>query len=892
MSLKLQHHNLPSSSSSSPWPSVKAVRSYYFSRKAVGLDHLIYNQCNTRRRCHTKLYLLPGGNRDLICILPDSMKRRINSRTSRILHLLPFASAEDGVSVNGSPRPTTSSDMGEMRLKLDLSVQDEENASGLVQSLHDAARVIELGIRQQGSSSRVSWFSTAWLGGDRTGWIKVLSYQASVYSILQAANEISSRGDERDNDINAFTQRSLSRQSAPLESVIRDSLSAKQPEAYDWFWSEQIPAVVTTFVNYFEKDQRFASVTAVTRKQTSLSPGNASDVSLLMLALSCIAAIMKLGAAKLSCPQFSSLIPDTLGRLMDMLVEFIPFRQAYHSVKPIGLRREFLVHFGPRAAACRVQNDSGTEEVIFWVSLVQKLLQRAIDRERIWSRLTTSESIEVLEKDLAIFGFFIALGRSTKAFLSENGFDTLDEPIEELIRYLIGGSVLYYPQLASISSYQLYVEVVSEELDWLPFYPGITANSIRTIRHKSKQEVPPNLEAIPLVLDVCSYWIQSFIKYSKWLENPSHVKAARFLSTGHNKLKKCREDLGIEKTRVGAHSQIKKETDSFDKALESVEEALVRLEVLLQELHMSSASSQKEHLKAACSELERIRRLKKEAEFLEVSFRTKAAFLQQEDDATMSTPSSSDKQQFSEQDNKGGRNRSGNNRIQGLWSFVGRRPSKSSDQASSTANDIGDDGSKQPSESTGIMDSNSNEVRRFELLRSELMELEKRVQKSADQYEYVEEESQKADRTSTYAAGAGRTQLVLQKKKENVIERSLDKLKDTSTDVWQGTQLLAIDVAAALGLLRRSIVGDELTEKEKQALRRTLTDLASVVPIGFLMLLPVTAVGHAAMLAAIQRYIPSLIPSTYGSERLGLLRQLEKVKEMETEVNPTEKADE
>lgn len=81
----------------------------------------------------------------------------------------------------------------------------------------------------------------------------------------------------------------------------------------------------------------------------------------------------------------------------------------------------------------------------------------------------------------------------------------------------------------------------------------------------------------------------------------------------------------------------------------------------------------------------------------------------------------------------------------------------------------------------------------------------------------------------------------------------------------------------------------------------------------------VTAVGHAAMLAAIQRYVPALvcifamaalllkffetscpyitkpfvlfkqIPSTYGPERLDLLRQLEKVKEMETrEVDPDE----
>jgi hypothetical protein len=57
----------------------------------------------------------------------------------------------------------------------------------------------------------------------------------------------------------------------------------------------------------------------------------------------------------------------------------------------------------------------------------------------------------------------------------------------------------------------------------------------------------------------------------------------------------------------------------------------------------------------------------------------------------------------------------------------------------------------------------------------------------------------------------------------------------------QGTQLLAIDTGAAMGLLRRALIGDELTQKEKQALQRTLTDLASVVPIGILMLLPVSS---------------------------------------------------
>ena len=64
-------------------------------------------------------------------------------------------------------------------------------------------------------------------------------------------------------------------------------------------------------------------------------------------------------------------------------------------------------------------------------------------------------------------------------------------------------------------------------------------------------------------------------------------------------------------------------------ALESVEGALVRLEKLLQGLPASSSNSGKENIKAACSDLEKIRKLKKEAEFLEASFRAKAALLQQ-----------------------------------------------------------------------------------------------------------------------------------------------------------------------------------------------------------------------------------------------------------------------
>lgn len=64
-------------------------------------------------------------------------------------------------------------------------------------------------------------------------------------------------------------------------------------------------------------------------------------------------------------------------------------------------------------------------------------------------------------------------------------------------------------------------------------------------------------------------------------------------------------------------------------ALESVDEALARLESLLQELYVSNSSSGKEQIKAACSDLEKIRKLKKEAEFLEATFKAKTASLQQ-----------------------------------------------------------------------------------------------------------------------------------------------------------------------------------------------------------------------------------------------------------------------
>ncbi|CAM0911545.1 unnamed protein product [Alopecurus aequalis] len=689
-------------------------------------------------------------------------------RTRRSVHNIPLASQDDGsgVSVNGVPQVDQASQMKEIRVKLDKALQKEDISTGLVQSIHDAARSIELAFLDHNKSSVNSWFRKTWFGVDNNAWIKPLSYQAAVGSLLQAVVDVSSRGNGRDRDINVFVQR-RNCEGKPMDT-------------------------------------------------------SESDLSLLILGLFCLAAITKLGSAKVSCQQFFSMVSDIIGRFMDMLLEFVPISKAYTLTKDIGLQREFLCNFGPRAAVPKFANDHGLE-ISFWIDLVQKQLLRALDREKIWSRLTTSESIEVLEKDLAIFGFFIALGRSTQAYLSSKCLTDSNDSINGIVRYLIGGSVLYYPQLSSISSFQLYVEVVCEELEWLPFYYEDVPTPI--VDTEGREEML-NEEVISRMLNMCSYWMTSFIKYSSWLENPSNVKAARFLSKGHAMLSDCMNELDVAKDNMPKDRSLPKpgvlvagtELASIDKSLESVGEALVKLEKLLQELHLSSSNSGKADLKAACSDLEMIRRLKKEAEFLEAYFRAKAEYL----------------------------------------------------EASAAKVDQ--------------KDMESNDIRRFEQLRRELIELERRVQKSANDSKKVEFQEKGVldeiiDASVSPPLLSGPSGPVI--KKESFITKTVEKVKDSTTIVLQGTQLLAIDTGAAMGLLKRSLIGDELTQKEKQALQRTLTDLASVVPIGILMLLPVTAVGHAAMLAFIQRYVPSMIPSTYGPERLYLLRQLEKVKEME-----------
>lgn len=59
-------------------------------------------------------------------------------------------------------------------------------------------------------------------------------------------------------------------------------------------------------------------------------------------------------------------------------------------------------------------------------------------------------------------------------------------------------------------------------------------------------------------------------------------------------------------------------------------------------------------------------------------------------------------------------------------------------------------------------------------------------------------------------------------------------------DIWMGTQLLFVDIMCALGLLFKQLHGHKVTKRERKKLKSTLNDIATLIPVTILMLLPVS----------------------------------------------------
>nr|GMC78189.1 LETM1 and EF-hand domain-containing protein [Ipomoea batatas] len=96
---------------------------------------------------------------------------------------------------------------------------------------------------------------------------------------------------------------------------------------------------------------------------------------------------------------------------------------------------------------------------------------------------------------------------------------------------------------------------------------------------------------------------------------------------------------------------------------------------------------------------------------------------------------------------------------------------------------------------------------------------------------------------------------------QTLIGKSMAKLITASQNVLMGTQLLFIDISDAFGLLVKQLKGHLLTKRERKKMKQTLIDIATLVPVTILMLIP--------------------IPSPYSSKRIGVVKQLKRTKKMD-----------
>ncbi|KAF8393411.1 hypothetical protein HHK36_021655 [Tetracentron sinense] len=608
----------------------------------------------------------------------------------------------------------------------------------LVQVLHRSARSFSVAIQFCEMARRGPELAKAWIGVDVHAWQKHIAYQAAVYALLKTAIEVRFLlSDERHNS--SPVHDILSPKINLLGEYIESQLNMRDPKLVQWFNMVKLPLLAGSFIPFFK---RWSSEYAKS-EENSLSIQISSGVAAIILAINSCLAVERLGAGRISCPVFTVSIQGVLGELMDLAYTLASMEKLYHLACKAGFEQEFLTHFGMKAFPNKT-----SREVEFWIGLVHKKLSLAFHRESVISGMQAFQNGKVKDKSLATLGLFAFLGRSTRLFLSGMGIKDLDAQVKDFLSYLECGSLFIYSEFSSLPVYQLFMEVVTEEIGWLDFYAAIPCISHQE-RRRSKQHVIQAEKEIILstVFSVCSDIFSGFAHFSSSTQEPLDANLVAFFLRSQNLLSICLEDYWSAYDRSGELLKI---------AERGVPEPIP-------------------------------------------SIGTKGA-------TNLST---------------------------------------SLDEVNQKPADLISRGSPECIPKRG-----SHRCKSI---------------------------------SSNGMAAVALVACAVEQKpiSESLLKKSSSKLISKSCDICMGTQLLFMDISVALCLFMKKLRGHNLTEREKKKLTRTVVDIASTIPLAILMLLPVSAVGHAAMFAAINKYIPFLIPSPYSSERLDVVKQLRRTKKME-----------
>ncbi|KAL0075058.1 LETM1-like protein-domain-containing protein [Phycomyces blakesleeanus] len=88
------------------------------------------------------------------------------------------------------------------------------------------------------------------------------------------------------------------------------------------------------------------------------------------------------------------------------------------------------------------------------------------------------------------------------------------------------------------------------------------------------------------------------------------------------------------------------------------------------------------------------------------------------------------------------------------------------------------------------------------------------------------------------------------------------KVKDEADHYWQGTKLLGLEIRISSKLLRKLLRGGHLTRREARQFRRTVVDIARVIPFAVFLIVPFMEL----LLPVALKLFPNMLPSTFESK--------------------------
>ncbi|XP_017602868.1 uncharacterized protein LOC108449975 isoform X2 [Gossypium arboreum] len=628
-------------------------------------------------------------------------------------------------SVSSSP-PCDPSDTGNeaLLLEADSPATEFNRVNCLLWVLHESARSFSLSVESLELDGTSAELAMAWNGKDVHRWHKRIAHQVAVYAMLKTIIEVEILLSQERHNNPSPVRKILTTETDSLEEFIESQLKLRHPELVEWFRVVELPRMAEFF-------------NPLLKKWSTEYAG--SGVAGIIVAISCCAAVEKLCSEHISCPLSKILVGDAIAELMDLSHGIVSVDKLHKLATEAGFETHFLSHFG-----AKVLSGKKSDDLEFWIGLAQRKLSVAFTKETtIPGKLAFNSKVQA--DSLATLGLFAYLGRQTRLFLSQLRINDLDELVKDFLSYLECGILFIYPEFSSISVYQFFMEVVTDEIGWLDFYDTISCTRYSE-KGRSKQHTIQAEKEIILskVFTVCYDVFSGFAHFSRSAQQPLDSQLLAFLLQSQKLLCICLEDYWAAYDRSGEPLKITNSSDSKDgSSTGAIGCGTTRFSEVLEAL--TTEEPQIDEFRHLCL----IKRLFGSAGKDMVSFE----------------------------------------------------------------------------EGTSISKSSSLN--------------------------------------------------------ESLIRKYCIKLIASSRDVCLGTQLLFVDITVSLELLAKQLRGQKVTARERRKLKRTLNDIATLIPVTILMLLPVSAVGHAAMLAAINKYIPSLIPSPYSSERLDTAKQLKRTKKMD-----------